>query len=293
MTETLDEDAIKLVTQRFRNLTVDEARRILELMVLGDYGGIKASRAVLGTDKKKDTVLRLKKAYLEIANSPKDDALDALKEEAETIKHEARLNEGIEKREAEKARMRKVILIGRLSTQGNRMVLMFIKNEPALHERFMAFCLVRNLGAEKALHVLDCTDMTLLSDAESSYEGKEPWRLALIKLIQKRFDEKMPTMPHLEARQYMQTHFPGQCPECNGVIIAYPVLGKTVIGCISARHLYVVRCPNPSCDSLMKPRNSGAYKILTALVCPKCKEAWKKGINHEWPEKYCIRAQLP
>lgn len=295
MSTQLDETAIKLAAQQFK-IPFEDAKRLLELSILTGYGGRKTSKAMYGSNAKKDFVLRAKRLYLELAKPTQveaDEELERLKNELTEIEDQRRRKEADEKREVEKFRILKAILRGKIKIGGKNLILETLKGDPPLHKRFNAYCELKGFTPEHALDLLGCTTTNLLEDVDFC-NNIEPWQQALLDSIKYLLDdEKLPSMHTLEARLYMRDHFPSRCPECTSSIryISLATLkGERgfFIGCPSTKHrciMWVVKCP--LCGSWMKAKTISQWDVLKSLTCPKCKEIWRKGGYQFWPKKYC------
>lgn len=295
MSTQLDEAAIKLVAQQFK-ISFEEAKRLLELSILAGYGGRKTSKAMYGSNAKKDFVLRVKRRYLELAKPTQveaDEELERLKNELTEIEDQRRRKEADEKREDEKLRILKAILRGKIKIGGKNLILETLKGDPPLHKRFITYCEVKGLSQERALNLLGCTTTNLLEDIELC-NIIEPWQQALLDSIEYLLDdEKLPSMHTLEARLYMRDHFPSRCPECSSSIRYIPLAtlkGERgfFIYCLSTKHMWSVKCP--LCGSWMKVKTISRWDVLKSFICPKCKEIWRREGYQEWPKKYCVRA---
>ena len=294
----LDEAAIKLVAQQFK-ISFKDAKRLLELSILTGYGGRRTSKAMYGSNAKKDFVLRVKRLYLELAKPTQveaDEELERLKNELTEIEDQRRRKEAAEKREVEKLRILKAILRGKIKIGGKNLILETLKGDPPLYKRFITYCELKGLSPERALSHLGCT-VTYLSEDVEFCNNVEPWQQALLDSIKYLLDdEKLPSMHTLEARLYMRDHFPARCPECHSGI-KY-LSGHTLKGergfwfsCLSTEHqfiVWVVKCP--LCGSWMKVKTITRGDVLKSLICPKCKEIWRREGYQEWPKKYCVRA---
>ncbi len=299
MITQLDEAAIRLVAQEFK-VPYMETKRLLELMILGGYGGRRAAKAVWGTSIKKDKALRMKKRYLELAKTPPpqvkaDEELARLKNQRANIEQRAAEKEAAKNLADEKARLKKENLIGEVKLGGTELILETLKGDPPFYKRFIAYCELKGLSPERALSHLGCTTTNLLEDIEICYII-EPWRQALLDSIEYLLDdedEKLPSMRTLEGRLYMRDHFPWRCPECSSPIRYLPI--ATIKGergffiyCLSTKHMWSVKCP--LCGSWMKVKTIGQWGVLKSFICPKCKEIWRREGYPEWPKKYCFRA---
>jgi hypothetical protein len=292
----IDENAVKLVAQRIRGVNVEQVRRLLELMINADYGGRRAAEAVLGSKTKKDKALAVKRTYLEIVKplQEADEELERLKKELTEVEDQRRRKEAAEKLEAEKLRMLKAILRGKIELGGKKLILETLKADTPLYKRFSAYCELKDLTSEYALSHLGCTTTNLLEDVEFC-TTIEPWQKALLDSIEYLLDDELPSMRTLEARLYMRDHFPSTCPECSSsieYISSATLKGERVffIGCLSTKHQFIrwlVKCP--ICGSWMKVKTIAQGYILKSLVCPKCKEIWRKGRYRFWPKEYCVR----
>jgi len=292
----LDEVAVKRVAQQFK-IPFEDAKRLLELSILRGYGGRKTSKAMYGSNAKKDFVLRVKRRYLELAKPTRveaDEELERLKKELTEVEDQRRRKEATEKLEDEKLRILKAILRGKIKIGGKNLILETLKADPPLYKRFNAYCELKGLTPEYALYHLGCTTTNLLKDVEFC-SNIEPWQKALLDSIDYLLDdEKLPSMNTLEARLYMHDHFPSRCPECNSSIkyISHATLkGERgfFIGCLFTTHRFItwlVKCP--LCGSWMKVKALSRWNVLKSLVCPKCKEIWRKGRYQFWPKKYCV-----
>ena len=293
-----DEDAIRLVAQEFK-VPFTETKRLLHLMILGGYGGRRAAKAVWDTSIKKDKALRMKKRYLELAKTPPpqvkaDEELARLKNQHNNIEQRAAEEEAAKNLADEKDRLRKENLIGEVKLGGTKLILETLKGDPPLHKRFIAYYELKGLTPERALNLLGCTTTNLLG--EICYYI-EPWQQALldsIKYVLDKYDEELPSMHTLETRLYMRDHFPSRCPKCRRsirYISGHTLKGKQgfYIGCPSTRHyfMWMVKCP--LCGSFMMVKTIMRWDVLKSLICPKCKEIWRKEEYQKWPTKYIVR----
>ena len=204
----IDEKAVRKAVELIKGLGESQEqrearmRRIVE-MKKSDMGYRLISRALFGSDKHKNLVMRCWHAYLQFLTEPTlgpDAELERLRRERAEEEHKKFLKDKVEHCEDLKALERKRILLLKLENEGDRLILNTIV-KTKVRERF-AYFLMRHAPkwetpkdlircSPQMLKQLGCDAHHVRDEIEELYDGAKPWKEALRELIEVKLDEAL------------------------------------------------------------------------------------------------------